>query len=319
MASNNAASPAGATLRHTRLPLVAAPRLVPAAGYRGSLRSVLVGPSVTPRIMSCPSILVFDSGVGGLTVFREVARARPDARLTYVADDALFPYGKVPEERLVVRATALMSRLIAEHVPDLVVIACNTASVQVLPALRERFDVPFVGTVPAIKPACAASQSKRVSLLGTEATVAREYTHALIRNFGQGCDLTLVGSGQLAALAETALSGGAVDDEAIRAEIAPCFVEDGAERTDTIVLACTHYPLLLDQFERLAPWPVRWIDPAPAIARRVVELVGPKADAPAAAMAPALFTSGRKPSADLVVALVYFGLALAEAAPALRI
>src|SRR5207302_8252548 len=121
---------------------------------------------------------------------------------------------------------ALMDKLIAAHAPDLVVIACNTASVQVLPALRERFSVPFVGTVPAIKPACAASQSKRVSVLGTEATVAREYTHALIRNFGQGCDLNLVGSARLAALAEAALAGEAVDEDAVRAEIEPCFIED---------------------------------------------------------------------------------------------
>ena len=113
-----------------------------------------------------------------------------------------------------------MGDLIAAHSPDLVVIACNTASVQALPALRERFSVPFVGTVPAIKPACAASQSKRVSVLGTEATVAREYTHALIRNFGHGCDLTLVGSARLAALAEVALSGQPVSDDDIGAEIA---------------------------------------------------------------------------------------------------
>jgi glutamate racemase len=315
MASNKAASPDRGTQRNARLPLVAAPRLVPTAGYRGSLRSVLVGPSVTPRLMRSPAILVFDSGVGGLTVFREIARARPDARLTYVADDALFPYGKVPEEQLVARVTALIGDLIAVHAPDLVVIACNTASVQVLPALRERFSVPFVGTVPAIKPACAASQSKRVSVLGTEATVAREYTHALIRNFGQGCDLTLVGSARLAGFAEAALSGRAVDDDDIRAEIAPCFVEDGAERTDTVVLACTHYPLLLDRFERLAPWPVRWIDPAPAIARRVVELVGPRTEAPTPAKARAFFTSGRKPSSELAVALENFGLEPAEAAP----
>ena len=306
MASNKAASPNRGTQRTARLPLVAAPRLVPAAGYRSSLRSVLVGPSVTPRLMRSPAILVFDSGVGGLTVFREIARARPDARLNYVADDALFPYGKVPEDALVARVTALMGDLIAAHSPDLVVIACNTASVQALPALRERFSVPFIGTVPAIKPACAASQSKRVSVLGTEATVAREYTHALIRNFGQGCDLTLVGSARLAAFAEAALSGQPVSDEDIRAEIAPCFVQDGAERTDTIVLACTHYPLLLDRFERLAPWPVRWIDPAPAIARRVVDLVGPKTEGPASGKARAIFTSGRKPSAELAAALDRF-------------
>jgi glutamate racemase len=308
MASNKAAPREERTRRDTRLPLVAAPRLAPAAGYRASLRSVLVGPSVTPRVMRSPGILIFDSGVGGLTVFREIARARPDARLVYAADDALFPYGKVPEDRLIERVVALIGELIAAHAPDLVVIACNTASVQVLPALRARFDLPFVGTVPAIKPACAASQTKRVSVLGTEATVAREYTHALIRNFGQGCDLTLVGSARLAALAEAALSGAAVDDDDIRAEIAPCFVEDGAERTDTIVLACTHYPLLLDRFEQLAPWPVRWIDPAPAIARRVVELVGPATGAPASAQPRALFTSGRKPSADLAAALANFGL-----------
>src|SRR5436853_7345997 len=111
-----------ARTRYARLPLVAAPRLVPAAGYRATLRSVLVGPSVTPRIMYSPAILVFDSGVGGLTVFREIARARPDARLTYVADDALFPYGKVAEDALVARVTALMGELIVAHSPDLVVI-----------------------------------------------------------------------------------------------------------------------------------------------------------------------------------------------------
>ena len=316
MSANKPAPRTGRPNREARLPLVAAPRLAPAAGYRATLRSVLVGPTVTPRIMRSPCILVFDSGVGGLTVFREIARARPDARLVYAADDALFPYGKVPEDKLITRVVALMGQLIEAHSPDLVVIACNTASVQVLPALRERFALPFVGTVPAIKPACAASQSKLVSVLGTEATVAREYTHALIRNFGEGCDLTLVGSGRLATLAEAALAGEAVDEAAIRAEIEPCFVADGAQRTDTIVLACTHYPLLLDRFEHLAPWPVRWIDPAPAIARRVVELVGPTTGASSPQQARALFTSGRKPSADLAVALADFGLETGEFARA---
>jgi glutamate racemase len=316
--SNKPASHGGHPERDT-LPLVVAPRTVPEAGYRSTLRSVLVGPTVKPRIMRTPGILVFDSGVGGLTVFREIARARPDARLVYAADDALFPYGRVAEDALVARVVTLMGELIAAHVPDLVVIACNTASVQVLPALRERFNLPFVGTVPAIKPACAASQSKRVSVLGTEATVAREYTHVLIRNFGQGCDLTLVGSARLAALAEAALAGERVDDDIIRAEIAPCFVADGTARTDTIVLACTHYPLLLDRFERLAPWPVRWLDPAPAIARRVTDLVGPATGDPAPTRPRAIFTSGRNPSGELAAALADFGLAPTEFAPAAEI
>jgi glutamate racemase len=309
MPAQQPASGTGRSKSYSRLPLVAAPRLVPESGYRATLRSVLIGPSVTPRLMRSPNILVFDSGVGGLTVFREIARARPDAQFVYAADDALFPYGKIPEGQLIARVTALMDGFIAAHSPDLIVIACNTASVQVLPALRERFSVPFVGTVPAIKPACAASRTKRVSVLGTEATVAREYTHALIRNYGEGCDINLVGSRHLAALAEASLRGGPIDDDAVRAEIAPCFVDDNGERTDTVVLACTHYPLLLESFERLAPWPVRWLDPAPAIARRVVELVGPAAGPKIDTLARAIFTSGRGPSGDLAAALTRFGLA----------
>lgn len=316
MAANRPASRTGQRKSHARLPLVAAPRLVPAAGYRATLRSVLVGPTVNPRILRSPAILVFDSGVGGLTVFREIARLRPDARFFYVADDALFPYGKVPEDELVPRVVGLMNGLIEAHRPDLIVVACNTASTLVLPALRERFSLPFVGTVPAIKPACASSQSKRVSVLGTEATVAREYTHALIRSYGQGCDLTLVGSARLASIAEAALAGEPVDDDAIRAEIEPCFVEDGSERTDTIVLACTHFPLLIDHFERLAPWPVRWLDPAPAIARRVVELVGPANGEPAQA-ARTIFTSGRVPSPVLADAFARYGLQPAAVASAI--
>lgn len=267
----------------------------------------LIGPSVVPRVMASPTILLFDSGLGGLTVFREVARARPDACFVYAADDALFPYGAIEEHRLIARILALMDLLIATHRPDLVVVACNTASTLVLPALRERFSIPFVGTVPAIKPACAASQTKRISVLGTEATVAREYTHALVRSFARDCEVTLVGSGVLATLAERRLAGAEVSDAAIAAEIAPCFV-DGDERTDTVVLACTHYPLLMDRFEALGPWPVRWVDPAAAIARRVVDLLGEANDGGTPAPARAIFTSGREPSAALTGALARFGL-----------
>ena len=254
-------------------------------------------------------ILVFDSGIGGLSVLRALREKLPQARFVYVADDAAFPYGNWEEAALSGHIVALMGRLIAEYDPAAVVIACNTASTLVLPALRARFALPFVGTVPAIKPACAASQSKLVSVLGTEATVAREYTHALIRNFGEGCDLTLVGSGRLAALAEASLAGEPVDDAAIRAEIAPCFVEDGA-RTDTVVLACTHYPLLIESFERLAPWPVRWIDPAPAVARRVVELIGPATGEKHHDLAPAIFTSGKVASSSTLVSMVLFAGAI---------
>jgi glutamate racemase len=239
---------------------------------------------------------VFDSGLGGLTVLREIVGARPDAHYVYVADDAFFPYGHHGEDQIIARVVPLIGELIATHAPDLVVIACNTASTLVMSHLREQYKVPFVGTVPAIKPACARSKTKRVSVLGTRGTVQREYTHALIRDFAQGCEVTLVGSAELASLAEAALSGIEVSDREIFAELAPCFVGDGESdgaRTDTIVLACTHYALLMDRLVKLAPWPVDWIDPAPAIARRVADLLGPAGSEADHAGAEMIFTSKR--------------------------
>ena len=145
----------------------------------------------------------------------------------------------------------------------------------------------------------------------------REYTKKLIDDFAKGCKVTLVGSPRLAALAEDALRAQPVDDEAIVAEIAPCFVEDGGRRTDTVVLACTHYPLLLERLARLAPWPVTWLDPAPAIARRVVDLLGPPQAVLAAEPAVARFTSGRAVAPALAVALSGFGIKAMAEAPAI--
>ncbi|MBX9847577.1 MAG: glutamate racemase [Xanthobacteraceae bacterium] len=263
---------------------------------------------------SAANILVFDSGLGGLTVFREAVKTRPDARFVYAADDAFFPYGRQEERRLVARVLDVMGKLIAAHRSDLVVIACNTASTIVLPQLRERFTVPFVGTVPAIKPACAGSNSKLVTVLGTEATVKREYTRKLIAEHGNGCDVTLIGSPRLAELAEAELNGAPIDDADIAAEIAPCFVERAGQRTDTIVLACTHYPLLLSRLQKLALWPVHFIDPAPAIARRLIDLLGPAAAAASAQPARVVFTSGKAPAPPLAAALARFGLAEAARA-----
>lgn len=260
--------------------------------------------------MPAPVILVFDSGLGGLTVFREVKAARADARFVYVADDAAFPYGQIAKAELVARVTAVIGDLVARHHPDLVVIACNTASTLVLPQLRSRFVVPFVGTVPAVKPACSGSATKLISVLGTEATVSREYTRRLIADFAGTCEVTLVGSARLAGYAEAELAGAPIVDAAIAAELAPCFVTRGDRRTDTVVLACTHYPLLIGRLERLAPWPVRFLDPAPAIARRVVELVGPPQSGAPAPAAQIVFTSGRMLSATLAATLAQFGLAV---------
>jgi len=256
---------------------------------------------------AAPTILLFDSGVGGLTVFREIAKALPGARFVYVADDAGFPYGNQPEDVLIARVTDVIGQAIADYAPDLVVVACNTASTLALAELRARFSVPFVGTVPAIKPACAQSQSKRIAVLGTQATVSREYTRALIREFAAGCDVVLVGSSHVASYAEAELAGAPVADAAIKAEIASCFVDADARRTDTVVLACTHYPLLTGRFRSIAPWPVVWLDPAPAIARRFADLIGPRPPGAPPPPPRIVFTSGRKPSPVLAAALSKYG------------
>jgi glutamate racemase len=237
---------------------------------------LLAGTTYNPAVMPSPvpTILVFDSGIGGLTVFSEVLKARPDARFVYAADNAGFPYGRLSEAALVARVVFVMERLIALHAPALVVIACNTASTLVLPHLRERFAVPFIGTVPAIKPAAGLTKTGHVTVLGTPGTVARDYTRDLIETYASGCSVNLVGSQHFAAYAEAELAGSPVSDEAIRAELAPCFIQKDSGRTDVVTLACTHYPLLLPRFQALAPWPVTWIDPAPAIARRLVQLIG---------------------------------------------
>lgn len=258
---------------------------------------------------SPPTILVFDTGLGGLTVLREIVAARPEAHYVYVADDAYFPYGQHSEEQVIARVVPLIGEQIAAHRPDLMVIACNTVSTLVMSRLRAEYQVPFVGTVPAIKPACAQSKTKRISVLGTKGTVKREYTKKLIKDFAQGCEVTLVGSSELAPLAEASLRGHEVSDRDILAELAPCFVgdrEDPLARTDTVVLACTHYPLLLERLARLAPWPVDWINPAPAIARRVVDLLGPPSGEADDAGAEMIFTSGKPHSLSRAL-MPFFG------------
>jgi len=277
--------------------------MIPKSGNRFSEKIVRQEKSGS---MAAPTILVFDSGLGGLTVFREIAAARPDANYIYIADDAAFPYGDMAEEALITRIVHVIGKAIADHAPDLIAIACNTASTLALKELRARYTVPFVGTVPAVKPACALSATKHIAVLGTQATVSREYTRALIREFAAGCKVMLVGSARLAAFAEAELVGAPASDTDIAAEIAPCFV-DGERRTDTVVLACTHYPLLLSRFRSLARWPVTWLDPAPAIARRVVDLIGPPAGRTPATPARFIFTSGKLPPGVLAETLIAYG------------
>lgn len=259
-----------------------------------------------------PSVLVFDSGLGGLTVLREIAALRRDLKLVYAADDAVFPYGRLDDDALIARVSTVMEDLIDRYEPALVVIACNTASTLTLPVLRAKHSIPFVGTVPAIKPACAQSKTKRITVLATPGTVKRDYTRTLISEFAGDCQVDLVGSAQLASLAEAYLRGEDVADDAIAGEIMPAFVKQGTA-TDTIVLACTHYPLLLERLKKLAPWPVEWIDPAPAIARRVASLL-PMSGKPATEPVRAHFTSSQTPGPALAKSLKSFGIEVANQA-----
>lgn len=220
-------------------------------------------------------ILVFDSGLGGLTVYKHIASLLSAQTFLYLADDAAFPYGSLSENEVRQRTDALFAALFERVVPDVAVLACNTASTSALAHLRERFPgTAFVGTVPAIKPAAEQTKSGLISVLGTSGTVQRDYTKKLISDFAANCEVTLVGSGTLAQLAEKFVHGGDVSDDELASEIAPCFIETDGKQTDQIVLACTHYPLLLERFEKIAPWPVTFVDPAPAIANRVQTVLG---------------------------------------------
>jgi glutamate racemase len=223
--------------------------------------------------VSVPRILLFDSGMGGLTVARAVSKQLPQAHLVYAADNAAFPYGAWKEQDLVARIVMVLGKLIDAVKPDVAVIACNTASTIALAELRAAYRIPFVGTVPAIKPAAALTKTGVIGVLATPGTVAREYTHSLIHTYAYHCKVLLHGAPRLAEIAEQKLRGHAVDMDELRNEIAPVFRKRNGQPTDVVVLGCTHYPLLTEDMQKVAPWPVTYIDPAPAIARRVADVV----------------------------------------------
>lgn len=219
-------------------------------------------------------VLVFDSGIGGLTVLREARVLMPERGFIYVADDAGFPYGNWEEEALKVRILELFEELLCDYDPEVCIIACNTAFTLAGADLRAKFpEMTFVGTVPAIKPAAERTRSGLVSVLATPGTVKRAYTRDLIQSFATQCHVRLVGSENLARMAESWIRGETISDEAVLAEIEPCFIDNDGKRTDIVVLACTHYPFMANVFRKLAPWPVDWLDPAEAIARRARHLV----------------------------------------------
>src|SRR3954453_10901565 len=198
-------------------------------------------------------ILFFDSGIGGLSVLAPTRALLPNAPIVYAADSAGFPYGKRSEEELATRVPALLGRLVEQFRPRLAVIACNTASTIALDHARAVLDIPVVGTVPAIKPAAELSKSRVIGVLGTEATVRQPYVDDLAARFASDCTIIRHGSPELVELAEAKLGGEEVEIEAVRAAARPMFDAPGGTSIHTIVLACTHFPLLEDELHAAFP------------------------------------------------------------------
>lgn len=213
--------------------------------------------------------LVFDSGVGGLSVVADMRARMPNLHQSYVADDAFRPYGDKSERQLRARLPGLLASLTTMLDPDVVVIACNTASTTALGEIRAALSVPVIGVVPAIKPAARESRTRTIGVLGTPGTVRRKYVDRLIADFAADCHVVLRGSTLLVAQAEAKLAGKAVDMDVITAELAPLFSGRHGADVDAVVLACTHFPLLADELRAASRQSVRWIDSGAAIARRV--------------------------------------------------
>lgn len=218
------------------------------------------------------TIAIFDSGVGGLSVYQEVVKKCPDHHFVFISDNQAFPYGTKTEKQLNERVTLVVARIVEKYSPDILIIACNTASTIVLPLLRQLYTFPIVGVVPAIKPAAKASESTTIGLLATPGTILRQYTSNLIEEFASNHRVIKVGSSVLVELAESKLRGQKPDARLLEQELSP-FIDD--ENIDAIVLACTHFPLLKDELSEvfdLHSKRVTFIDSGEAIANRVFEL-----------------------------------------------
>jgi glutamate racemase len=251
-------------------------------------------------------LLFFDSGVGGLSVLEPTLKLLPNASVVYAADSAGFPYGKRTEAEIASRVPALLGRLVERFKPRLAVIACNTASTIALDHVRSALDLPVVGTVPAIKPAAEQSKSRVIGVLGTEATVRQPYVDDLAAKFASDCTIVRHGSPELVELAEAKLGGEDVSVNAVRAAALPMFDSPDGANIDTVVLACTHFPLLADELRAAFP-SVSYVDGGAGIARRIEHLTREQPWPAAPSGGVMLFTSPtRVPS---LAALASFGIA----------
>ncbi|MGC6408720.1 glutamate racemase [Bisgaard Taxon 45] len=217
-----------------------------------------------------PTILFFDSGMGGFSVYKETRQLLPHCHYLYCFDNAFFPYSEKTEEEIIQRTLNICQKINRTFPLDLIVIACNTASTVVLPALRAHFSIPIVGTVPAIKPAAERSETKHIGLLATKGTVKRAYVADLIAQYAQHCTVEKLGTTKLVEIAEQKLHGKAVDLIALKKELTPW---ETIETLDTVVLGCTHFPLIKEEIEWCLPQVRFFVDSGKAIALRVKHLL----------------------------------------------
>ena len=257
-------------------------------------------------------LLIFDSGVGGLSVLKPIRALIPDAPIVYAADSAGYPYGTRSAAEIEIRVPALLGRLAERYHPALIVIACNTASTIALDSVRAALDLPVVGTVPAIKPAAAVSKTRAIGVLGTPATVVQPYVDRLAAEFASDCLVVRHGSAELVELAEARLRGERADPEAYRRILDALLGQPGGDRIDTVVLACTHFPLVEKELAAAATRSLAFVDGNAGIARRTAWLArGLDWPAPAAEGV-AVFT-GRAADAEAYRAgLAEFGLTRIE-------
>ena len=256
-------------------------------------------------------ILLFDSGVGGLTVLAELRKLLPDAPVIYFADTAGLPYGQKTEAEIAARVAGLLGRLSERYAPRLITIACNTASTIALGMVREVLQVPIVGTVPAIKPAAAMTRTGAIGLLGTTATIRQAYVDKLEAEFAGDKRLIRYGAPGLVEAAETVLRGGRPDLAVFEEAAAGLRNQPGGAEIDTVVLACTHFPLVEAELHAALGKEVQFVHGAAGIARRIAWLLQGQ---PFAREAPdfALFTGDPETFATLLPALHDYGLARAE-------
>ncbi|GIU08414.1 glutamate racemase [Shewanella morhuae] len=218
--------------------------------------------------MSRP-ILVFDSGIGGLSVLAEIRNILPHSDYCYLFDNARLPYGELEEQALIAGCVKLVCELVERTNAAIVVVACNTASTVVLPVLRTHLTIPVVGVVPAIKPAALISKSKRIGLLATPGTVKRHYTHELISQFADDCHVELFGCSELVMMAEQKVATGVINTQRLTELLTPIV----AANLDVLVLGCTHFPIIKAELQQVLGAGVKLLDSGAAIAKRVVTLL----------------------------------------------